>query len=104
MQYAIYPNPSAKSRDEYPYLVDIQSDLLSGLSTRLVAPLAPFTGGNTAIPQRLCPSILVTGTQYTVLAHLAAPVLKAHLKHPVDNASSHAHAIVAALDAVLSGL
>ena len=39
-QYDIYPNPSARSRDEIPYVVDVQSDLLAELRTRLVMPLS----------------------------------------------------------------
>ena len=43
MQYDVYPNPSPRMRHEYPYLVDIQSDLLSSLATRMVVPLAVTT-------------------------------------------------------------
>ena len=38
-QWDVYPNPVVRARDEIPYLVVLQSDLLDALPTRLVAPL-----------------------------------------------------------------
>jgi toxin CcdB len=43
MQFDVYPNPSPRMRAVYPYLVDVQSDLLSSLATRMVVPLAVTT-------------------------------------------------------------
>ncbi|MDO8318030.1 CcdB family protein [Rhodoferax sp.] len=40
MQFDVYANPSPRMRDVYPYVVDVQSDLLSALATRMVVPLA----------------------------------------------------------------
>ncbi|PVY77590.1 CcdB protein [Tamilnaduibacter salinus] len=39
-QFDVYANPSKKSRGAYPYLVDIQSEVLTELSTRIVVPLS----------------------------------------------------------------
>ena len=36
MQYDVYPNPSPRMRDVYPFVIDIQSDLLAALATRMV--------------------------------------------------------------------
>jgi len=40
MQFDVFENPSPRTRDAYPYVVDVQSDLLSSLATRMVVPLA----------------------------------------------------------------
>jgi toxin CcdB len=40
MQFGIYENPSPRMRDVYPFVVDVQSNLLSALPTRMVVPLA----------------------------------------------------------------
>ena len=40
-QFTVHRNPNRKTRRAVPYLVDIQSDLLSGLATRVVVPLIP---------------------------------------------------------------
>lgn len=38
-QFDVYANPSSHSSVHYPYLVDIQSEVLSGLGSRIVIPL-----------------------------------------------------------------
>jgi toxin CcdB len=104
MQYDVYANPSSKSADTYPYLVDIQSDLLSGLTTRLVAPLAVIALDKSDIPQRLCAVIAVAGKDFMLVPYQAAPMLKAQLKKKVGSVKDHASAIVAAVDTVISGM
>jgi len=42
-------------RDVYPYVVDVQSDLLSALATRMVVPLAATNLAAIDLPRRLCP-------------------------------------------------
>ena len=38
-QFDVYRNPNPKTSSEIPYLLDIQTDLLDNLATRVVAPL-----------------------------------------------------------------
>lgn len=38
-QFDVYLNPNADTRDAVPCLLDVQSDLLDGLATRVVVPL-----------------------------------------------------------------
>jgi toxin CcdB len=48
-QFDVCRNPNPASARRIPYLLDVQSDLLSGLATRVVVPLAtPETLGNKA--------------------------------------------------------
>ena len=60
-QWDVYPNPSVRLRDEMPFLVDLQSDLLSGLDTRFVAPLARTRLTASGLPRRLSPAFMVDG-------------------------------------------
>lgn len=53
MQYDVYPNPSPRMRDIYPFVVDVQSDLLKALATRMVVPLAITKLPATSLPRRL---------------------------------------------------
>ncbi|WP_264673123.1 CcdB family protein [Marinobacter nanhaiticus] len=43
-QFDVYPNPSKTSKAHYPYLVDIQSSLLSEPAARIVIPLRKTRG------------------------------------------------------------
>ena len=102
-QYDVFPNPSASGASGIPYVVVIQSDLLDALATRLTVPLAvlDFPG---KVPTALCPVIVVKGERFHALAHYAAPLPAKVLRRAVDNVAAQAHALVSAIDAVLSGI
>jgi len=44
-QFSLYRNRNPASRARFPLLLDIQSDLLEPLATRVVVPLAPAESG-----------------------------------------------------------
>jgi toxin CcdB len=47
-QFALYRNRNPVSRTRFPLLLDIQSDLLEPLATRVVVPLTPQVAGISA--------------------------------------------------------
>ena len=102
-QYDVFPNPSASGASGIPFVVVIQSDLLDALATRLTVPLAvlDFSG---KVPNALCPVITVNGQRLHALAHFAAPLPVKQLRCSVDNVAKQASTLVAAMDAVLSGI
>jgi toxin CcdB len=104
MQFDVYLNPSPKMRDRYPYIVDIQSDLLSGLATRMVMPLAISALSSDEVPRRLCPPIVVKGQMHLLIPFEAAPLDKRFLKRRIASIRECAHDIVSAADAVMSGV
>jgi toxin CcdB len=104
MQYDVYPNPSPRMRDRYPFVVDIQSDLLKALATRMVVPLAVTSLPATSLPRRLCPVLVVHGQSLMLVPYEAAPLDKRHLKGRVTSLRECANDIVAAIDAVMSGI
>lgn len=104
MQFDVYENPSPRMRDQYPYVVDIQSDLLSGLATRMVVPLAVTSLHANELPRRLCPVIVVRKKNLMLVPFEAAPLDKRLLKQEIVSMRAHAHEIVDAMDAVMSGL
>lgn len=104
MQYDVYPNPSPRMRDVYPYVLDVQSDLLKALATRMVVPLAMTSLPASSLPRRLCPLVLVKGQSLMLVPFEAAPLDKRHLKSKVTTLRERADDIVAAMDAVLSGI
>jgi toxin CcdB len=103
-QWDVYRNPSARSRDEIPYLVDLQSDLLSGLATRLVAPLARTRVAAAKLPRTLCPTFEIEETALVLLPQEAGAVDARLLRRRVTSLRAHAHEIVGAMDAVIGGV
>jgi len=103
-QWDVYVNPSARMRGEIPFLVDLQSDLLSGLETRLVSPLALTRVTATALPRSLCPGFTVDGVAVVLLPQESGPISARLLKRKVVSLRAHANEIVGALDAVSGGI
>lgn len=103
-QYDVYPNPSTRSRADYPLVVDMQSPLLSELRTRLVIPLALDTGSRHPRPERLSPAFLIEGQAVQARPWLAAPVDARLLREPVASLAHCAHVLRDAQDAVVAGV
>ena len=104
MQDDVYPNPSPRMRDVYPYVLEVQSDLLNALATRMVVPLSITTLPTSSVPQRLCPLVRVKDQSLMLVPFEAAPMDKRHLKSKVTSLRERADDIIAAMDAVLSGV
>lgn len=103
-QFDVYVNPQPAARAFVPYVVDVQSALVSHFSSRLAMPLSrtPLTGYK--LPTNLSPIMRVNGEDLCLLPHMAAPVLSKALKNPVASLRERASDISAALDAVISGV
>lgn len=104
MQFDVFENPSPRMRDVYPYVVDVQSDVLSALATRMVAPLAITALAAKDLPRRLCPVITVNNQSLVLVPFEAAPLDKRLLKAEITSIRDRSHEIIDAMDAVLSGL
>lgn len=103
-QWDVFRNPSPRMREVLPYVVVVQSDLLSGLGTRLVAPLARHLPTQPGMTARLSPTLDVQGEPVILVAHECAPVDARALRQPVASLRAQSHLIVNALDAVVSGV
>jgi toxin CcdB len=103
-QFDVYPNPSKLQRADIPCMVDIQSDLLSALPTRLMVPLASRKHMLAALPRALCPPVQWEGHSLVALPHMAAAFRVKDLGTSQGNLRSKASELVGALDAVISGV
>ena len=103
-QFDVYDNPSLRSREWLPYVVDIQSNLLSDLRTRLVMPLSRVAADASQVPRRLAPAFSVLGERLLLQPHSAASIDARLLRKPVSSLVGHAGEIRDALDAVISGV
>lgn len=98
----IYDNPIEEDRHAFPYVMDIQSDLLYRFVERVCVPLAvpdAFPG----MTERFNPAIAVNDQ----VAHLhplgIAVFLRNELSHPRASAKPQMLAIETALDMLLRG-
>ena len=104
MQFDIYENPSPRMRDVYPFVVDVQSNILSALATRMVVPLAVTNLSAKDLPHRLCPIIKVNNKPLMLVPFEAAPLDKRLLKIEIASVLECSYEIIAAMDSVVSGI
>ncbi|KQV42885.1 hypothetical protein ASE26_02950 [Duganella sp. Root198D2] len=99
-RFDIYVNPGRNHRN-IPYLVDVQSNVISGLATRIVVPLRPLAGfSSSALPPDLFPIIQIDGGDYVLDTPQLGAIPLAELKSRVASARDSQFVIQAALDRV----
>lgn len=103
-QFDVYPNPSKTSKTHYPYLVDIQSSLLTNLSTRIVVPLGRRSALGGQAMRGLTPEIAIDGQQLLLLTPQVSSVPERHLKNPIGSLTHFRDQIARALDLAITGI
>lgn len=103
-QFDVYPNPSKTSQIQYPYLVDIQSGLLTDLATRIVIPLGRHSAFGSLSMRGLTPEISFDDQQLLLMTPQISSVLEKHLQNPIGSLSHFRDQIVAALDLAVTGI
>lgn len=103
-QFDVYRNPNAATRARIPYLLDVQSDLLDPLTTRIVVPLCKPDVLSGKPAERLNPAFEVEGRKLLMLTPELAGVSRKALGEQVTNLAAERAAIIAALDLVLTGI
>ena len=100
-QFDIYRNPAGDARS-IPYLLDVQSDLLAGVTSRIVVPLYHLKSfGRPA--RRLNPIFEVEGNAVVMSTAELAGVMPSDLGARVDSLARHYDEIRDALDFAFQG-
>jgi toxin CcdB len=103
-QFSVYKNKNPKSKSAYPYLVDVQSDLLADLQTRVVVPLTKLTAIRKKSIKNLTPVVNVEGVKHLLLIPQLAGISIVELSQPIGDITAHREEIVAALDFLITGV
>jgi len=103
-QYRVYKNSNPATRAQYPYLLDIQSDLLSELRTTIVIPLTPSKIVTSISLSRLNPVFVLDDESFTAMTQDIAGVDRNQLGAQAYDLSTYRSDIIAAIDFVLSGI
>jgi toxin CcdB len=100
-QFDVVANPDPIEAAERPYLVVLQSDLVSGLTSTVVAPLVPREKMKGA--GRLNPILRVENREYWLATHELFAVDQRILRGRVTTLAEHRDSIIAALDFIFIG-
>ena len=101
-QFDVYRNANPATQAAFPYLVDVQADLLDALATRVVVPLAR----SQEVPRPakiLNPKFRIQGTDLVMLTQEIAGVPKRVLGDKAASLASKRPEIVGALDLLITG-
>ena len=102
-QFDVYRNANPASSRVIPYLLEVQSDLLDVLATRVVAPLVLATEmGKTA--RTLNPQFEIEGASVVMSASEIAGVPRRVLGEKVASLQHCSEEIIAALDLLFTGI
>ena len=102
-QFTVYRNKNPRSRATFPYLLDVQSDLLDGLQTRVVIPLTKAAALTRKPVAHLMPLVPFGGDKYVLMTPQLAGIPRNELGPQAGTLAEHRHTIVAAMDFLLSG-
>jgi toxin CcdB len=103
-QFAVYRNRNEATRERFPLLLDVQSDLLEPLNTRVVVPLSPVATSAARAMQVLTPDLTVDGKQYLMVTPQLAGISVRELGTVVDTVSTERSKIIGAIDLLITGL
>jgi toxin CcdB len=95
----VYPAPG---RVAPGFVVDVQSDLLSDLATRVVVPLLPETEIRAAVT-RLNPRFEIDGQRHVLIVQSIATVPRRELRGAVASLKDQHDSVLAAIDFLLTG-
>jgi toxin CcdB len=102
-RFDVYPNPGAHTSTT-PYLLDVQTDLLDGLDSRMVIPLRSLDHfAKVKLPTRLTPVLNILGKDYLLETPKMAAVPQRILKDCVVLLNDDQARITAALDFLFQG-
>lgn len=100
-QFDVYKNPRAGA---YPYLVDVQAELLARLATRAVVPVMALKRYGAKPISRLNPTVRIGNVEHVLLVQELAAIPAAALRDKVMSLAGRRGEIVAALDLLFTGL
>lgn len=96
-RYDVFKNP-----DGVGWLLDVQTDLLEDLNTRIVVPLLPPPQAPKPA-RRLNPVFTLAGKDVVMVAQFLSAVPDSVLGKSVDNFAERHDDIIAALDMIIHG-
>ena len=101
--FTVYANPDSKTQKSIPFLLDIQSELLSLLETRVVVPLYLKSAAKIHPISRLTPVISFQNKSLVAMVPEMAGVSKRHLGNAVGHLTEVRSEMLAAVDLLLTG-
>ena len=101
--YSVFQNQNPKTGEAVPFLLDVQSELLSALGTRWVVPLYRAEAAAIVVISRLTPSVFFEGQSLVAMVPEMAGISRRELGPPAGDLASARGEILQAIDLLLTG-
>ena len=101
-QFDVYTNPMAEQRGRIPFWLDLQSDHISQLDSRVIVPLRTLQSMGPRI-EGLQPLVTIGKQALCADVPSIASFPSRLLKQPKTSIAAHRHELIAALDFLISG-
>lgn len=102
-QFDVYENTDSDTNQAYPYFVDIQTDLLEVLNSRVVIPLTNVRPDR-SLPNNICPTVEINDEFFYLLTYQITTVSVAFLKNKQGSLSLNRTDIINSVDFLFSGI
>jgi toxin CcdB len=102
-QFRVYRNPSPDTKSRFPLLLDVQSDLIGQLETRVVVPLSPAAAMASRQMTILMPTFVIDDRKFAMRTPQLAGIPASGIGAEVADLASHREQIIAALDLLVTG-
>ncbi|MGH8201026.1 MAG: CcdB family protein [Steroidobacteraceae bacterium] len=102
-QFTVYRNKNTRTKGTFPLLVDVQSDLLEDLQTRVVIPLTRAAALTRKPVDRLMPILKFENEPYVLVTPQLAGIGSKELGAASGSLAEHRGVILGAVDFLLTG-
>lgn len=102
-RFDVYRNANKATAEDFPYLLDVQADLLADLRSRVVVPLMPQSVAPRPMT-RLNPVFSVQGKKFVMATTDLAGIPVSALGEKATTLANESAAIVGAIDFLLTGV
>jgi toxin CcdB len=103
-QFDLYWNSDQQSKHAYPLLLDVQTNLLEQLTSRMVIPLTLVTSSAGPFPTHLCPTLIIEDKEYALLTHQMAAISVRSLTDRHSSIANRRSEIINAIDFLITGI
>lgn len=103
-QFDVYKNPSKASKKAYPFILDIQNELIDNIATRIVVPLALYSKFKNEELRGLTPRVVFDDKDLLILIPQLSSMSSKALKNPVGRLSHLRDEVISALDLAITGI
>jgi len=103
-QFDVYLNLSKHTRTTYPFILDIQNELIADIATRIVVPLASAEYFSREEMKGLTPRIEFEGVDLLIMMPQIASMPARVLKKPIGTLLHMRDEIISALDFAITGI